>query len=74
MTDLERRLDRIESLLQQLLQQSGGVPSPPIPDGVGHNQARLMALARQDRAAAIAEARRLSRQATQANRKRRSQC
>ena len=73
MTDVERRLDRIESLLEQLLQQSGCLSSPSIPDGVGQSQARLMALARQDRAAAIEEARRLSRQATMANRKRRQQ-
>ncbi len=73
MTDIERRLDRIESLLERLLQQSGSI-APPIPEGVSHGSARIMALARHDRDAAIKEARRLSRLATEANRKRRTKC
>ncbi len=74
MTDIERRLERIESLLERLLKQSGCSTSPPIPDGISHGSARIMALARHDRDAAIKEARRLSRLATEANRKRPAKC
>ena len=58
---INERLARIEELLERLLQQAGRNQSPPVPEGVGHGPAKLMALARQDPRAAIEEARRLSR-------------
>ena len=63
MTDLqaqaiERRLERIESLLSRLLD----LPTHyVIPQGIDNDTARLVALARQDRGAAIAETKRIAK-------------
>ena len=76
MTDIERRLERIEALLEHMSRQLGCVQSPPIPDVVSQGTARIMALARQDREAAIQEAKRLSRMDTIRRReeRRRAKC
>ena len=70
-TTVEQRLDRIERMLEQLLRQSG-TEAPPVQSGFSSpDAARLNALARRDRSAAIAEAKRLSREYT-ARKKRRN--
>lgn len=57
-SDIERRLVRIEELLAQLLEQTAQ-RSLTLPQGMSSQTARLIALARHDRAASIAESKRI---------------
>ena len=57
---IEARLERIESMLARLVGQQE--PAPPA--GMSPDAARLISLARHDREAAIAEAKRLAREHT----------
>jgi len=61
MAGIEQRLERIETMLEQIMRLMGSVSAPLEPHGINNQAANLIALARRNPADAIAEAKRLSR-------------